>query len=82
MHILFQEVQDGLGIEENIFTACEKAINELEKLVKDLHTTFSGINAFITADHGFFYKRGKVESYEKTTKTSNATKQKTRYFEH
>ena len=44
-----------------------------------MHTTFSGINAFITADHGFFYKRGKVESYEKTNKTSNATKQKTRY---
>ena len=65
--------------ENTIFTACDKAINELEKLVRDLHTTFSGVNAFITADHGFFYKRGKVESYEKTSKTANATKQKTRY---
>ncbi len=65
--------------ENTIFTACDKAIKELEKLVRDLHTTFSGINAFITADHGFFYKRGKVESYEKTTKTTNSTKQKTRY---
>ena len=65
--------------ENTIFTACNNAINELEKLIKDLHTTFSGINAFITADHGFFYKRGKVESYEKTTKTPNAIKQKTRY---
>lgn len=65
--------------ENTIFTACDKAIKELEKLVRDLHTTFSGINAFITADHGFFYKRGKVESYEKTNKTTNSTKQKTRY---
>ena len=65
--------------ENTIFTACDKAIKELEKLVRDLHTTFSGINAFITADHGFFYKRGKVESYEKTTKTTNSTKQKTIY---
>lgn len=65
--------------ENEVFTACDKAINELERLVKDLHTTFSGINAFITADHGFFYKRGKIESYEKTDKTTNSTKQKTRY---
>lgn len=65
--------------ENEVFTACDKAINELERLVKDLHTTFSGINAFITADHGFFYKRGKIESYEKTDKITNSTKQKTRY---
>lgn len=78
---IYHDTVDNAGEhnENTIFTACEKAINELEKLVKDLHTTFSGINAFITADHGFFYKRGKVESYEKTTKTSNSTKQKTRY---
>lgn len=78
---IYHDTVDNAGEhnENTIFTACEKAINELEKLVKDLHTTFSGINAFITADHGFFYKRGKVESYEKTTKISNATKQKTRY---
>ena len=78
---IYHDTVDNAGEhnENTIFTACDKAINELEKLVRDLHTTFSGINAFITADHGFFYKRGKVESYEKTSKTSNATKQKTRY---
>ena len=78
---IYHDTVDNAGEhnENTIFTACDKAINELEKLVRDLHTTFSGINAFITADHGFFYKRGKVESYEKTSKTTNATKQKTRY---
>ena len=78
---IYHDTIDNAGEhnENTIFTACDKAINELEKLIKDLHTTFSGINAFITADHGFFYKRGKVESYEKTSKTTNATKQKTRY---
>lgn len=78
---IYHDTVDNAGEhnENTIFTACDKAITELEKLVRDLHTTFSGINAFITADHGFFYKRGKVESYEKTNKISNATKQKTRY---
>lgn len=78
---IYHDTVDNAGEhnENAIFTACDKAIKELEKLVRDLHTTFSGINAFITADHGFFYKRGKVESYEKTSKTTNVTKQKTRY---
>ena len=78
---IYHDTIDNAGEhnENEVFTACDKAINELERLVKDLHTTFSGINAFITADHGFFYKRGKIESYEKTSKTTNSTKQKTRY---
>lgn len=78
---IYHDTVDNAGEhnENEIFTACDKAINELERLIRDLHTTFSGINAFITADHGFFYKRGKVESYEKTNKTTNSTKQKTRY---
>ncbi len=78
---IYHDTIDNAGEhnENEVFTACDKAINELERLVKDLHTTFSGINAFITADHGFFYKRGKIESYEKTGKTANSTKQKTRY---
>ena len=80
VYIYHNEIDNaGEHNENTVFEACEKAINELEKLVRDLHTTFSGINAFITADHGFFYKRGKVESYEKTGKTTNSTKQKTRY---
>ena len=78
---IYHDTVDNAGEhnENEVFTACDKAINELERLIKDLHTTFSGINAFITADHGFFYKRGKIESYEKTNKTINSTKQKTRY---
>ena len=78
---IYHDTIDNAGEhnENEVFNACDKAINELEKLVKDLHTTFSGINAFITTDHGFFYKRGKIESYEKTGKTTNSTKQKTRY---
>lgn len=78
---IYHDTIDNAGEhnENEVFTACDKAINELERLVKDLHTTFSGINAFITADHGFFYKRGRIESYEKTSKTTNSKKQKTRY---
>ena len=78
---IYHDVIDNAGEhdENNVFEACEKAIKQLEGLVRDLHTTFSGVNCYITADHGFFYKRGKVEEHQKTTKDANATKQKIRY---
>ena len=78
---IYHDVVDNAGEhdENNVFEACEKAIKQLEGLVRDLHTTFSGVNCYITADHGFFYKRGKVEEHQKTTKDANATKQKIRY---
>lgn len=78
---IYHDTIDNAGEhnESKIFEACQTAIYETEKLVRDLHTTFSGVNVFITADHGFFYKRGKIENYEKTSKEANATKQKTRY---
>ena len=78
---IYHDTIDNAGEhnESKIFEACQTAIYETEKLVRDLHTTFSGVNVFITADHGFFYKRGKIENYEKTSKEANATKQKNRY---
>lgn len=65
--------------ENKIFEACDEAINEIYDLVEDLHKTFSGVEVFITADHGFFYRRGKIESFGKIEKDTNAIKQKRRY---
>lgn len=65
--------------ENKIFEACDEAINEIYDLVEDLHKTFSGVEVFITADHGFFYRRGKIESFGKIDKDTNAIKQKKRY---
>lgn len=78
---IYHNTIDNVGEhnENKIFDACETAIEELEMLVRDLHTTFSGITAFITADHGFFYKRSKIVDYEKTSKDKESIKQKTRY---
>lgn len=78
---IYHDTIDNAGEhnENKIFDACEIAINELEKLVKDLHLTFAGINSFITSDHGFFYKRGKIEEYQKTSKDKTSILQKTRY---
>lgn len=61
------------------FAACDTAINEITDLITDLHTTFSGVNVLVTADHGFFYQSGTVEARRKMTKVTDADKQKARY---
>ena len=70
----------GESSESNVFDACNKAIDDLELLINDLDKTFSGILAFITADHGFFYRRSKIETYEKVDKNKDATNSKTRWY--
>ena len=61
------------------FAACDTAIREITDLIADLHTTFSGVNVLVTADHGFFYQTGTVESRRKMPKVVDADKQKARY---
>lgn len=78
---IYHDVIDATGekTDEKVFNACEEAIDEIYKLIKDLHTTFSGVDLFVTADHGFLYKRGKYDNTAKANKTIDATKQKKRY---
>ena len=61
------------------FSAAHDAIREITDLITDLHTTFSGVNVLVTADHGFFYETGTVEARRKMPKVADADKQKTRY---
>lgn len=61
------------------FAACDSAVREVTDLIADLHTTFSGVNVLVTADHGFFYETGTVESRRKMPKVPEADKQKARY---
>ena len=78
---IYHDVIEATGekTDEKVFNACEEAIDEIYKLIKDLHTTFSGVDLFVTADHGFLYKRGKYDNTAKANKTIDATKQKKRY---
>lgn len=61
------------------FAACDSAVREIIDLIADLHTTFSGVNVLVTADHGFFYETGMSKSRRKMPKIPEADKQKARY---
>lgn len=53
------------GNERNTFDAANRAIQELAKLVKMVHSSYAVSRVIITADHGFLYNDKKIEEADK-----------------
>ena len=56
---------DKPNTENEVFTACEEAINEIHDLIKRLTDHVSATHYIVTADHGFIYKRDKLQESDK-----------------
>lgn len=56
---------DNQACEHEVFHACGEAIQEIYELVKQLISDVSAGRFYITADHGFLYKRDKLQEFEK-----------------
>lgn len=56
---------DKPASENEVFNACAEAIEEIHKLVKKLTGYVSAPKFFITADHGFLYKRDRLQEFDK-----------------
>ena len=52
-----------------VFSACDKAISELKKLVRIIVNEFGGTNILITADHRFLYTYSPLTEDDKVDKT-------------
>jgi hypothetical protein len=69
---IYHNVIDAVGdkplTERNVFGAVEKAFKDLALLVKNLVNHVSATNIFITADHGFLYRRSPLTEVEKIGK--------------
>ncbi|ANY65660.1 TIGR02687 family protein [Paenibacillus sp. BIHB 4019] len=59
---------DNAATENEVFDATEKTFDELNRLVRKLRNDISAINILITADHGYLYRRTKLEERDKTPK--------------
>ena len=58
---------DKPASENEVFNACVEAIEEIHKLVKKLTGYVSAPKFFITADHGFLYKRDRLQEFDKVS---------------
>lgn len=80
VYIYHDEVdKTGENDSDNVFEAGQKSVEHLYDLVDSLNKTFSGVNVYITADHGFFYRKGKVQNINRIAKIDGAIKHKSRY---
>lgn len=55
---------DKLNTENEVFAACEEAVEEIHMMIKRL-TSANNIHFVITADHGFIYKRDRLAESDK-----------------
>ena len=58
---------DKPASENEVFNACAEAIEEIHKLVRKLTIYVSTPKFFITADHGFLYKRDRLQEFDKVS---------------
>ena len=56
---------DKAASENEVFTACEEAINEIFTLIKRIASQANTYHFIVTADHGFIYKRDKLQTTDK-----------------
>ena len=64
-HDKIDAIGDNKSTENDVFDAAEKTINDIAGLIKDLTNYANFSKFFITADHGFIYKRSKQDESDK-----------------
>lgn len=67
-HNMIDALGDKAATEVKVFEACNDAIDELTAIVKIIVNDLSGVNIFITADHGFLYTYKPLEESQKISK--------------
>ncbi len=67
-HNSIDAMGEEAATENQVFEACETAMEEIKSAVKMICGTLSGSNILITADHGFLYSRSPLEESEKLDK--------------
>ena len=56
---------DKQNTENEVFLACEEAIDEIAALIRRLTVSANRSHFFVTADHGFLYRRNKLTESDK-----------------
>ena len=63
---------DKANTENEVFNACEEAVNEIASLIQRLTVSANRSHFIVTADHGFLYRRNKLSESDKIASVSGA----------
>lgn len=64
-HNKIDDVGDNANSENEVFSACKTAIEEISDLIDDLTLSISLANIIVTSDHGFIYQRETLNDVDK-----------------
>ena len=64
---------DKYKTENEVFIACEEAVDEIARLIRRLTTSANTVHFIVTSDHGFIYKRDKLTGSDKICGISGAS---------
>lgn len=70
----------GENIEDEVFNACTKAVNEIAELIQRISTSANTYRFIVTSDHGFIYKRNPVQQSDKISTVEEVGKIKKRRY--
>lgn len=80
LHDTIDQNSHGNKTAKAITDSCERAVEELFKLVKSLHASWNATHVVITSDHGFLFNDIKFEEKDKQPVTEETLESKTRYY--
>ena len=64
-HNKIDAVGDNPSTEDEVFAACELAMDEIERLIVKISDSASVVNYIVTSDHGFVYRRAHRDESDK-----------------
>ena len=70
----------GENMEDEVFHACTKAVNEIAELIQRISTSANTYRFIVTSDHGFIYKRNPVQQSDKISTADEPGKLKKRRY--
>lgn len=80
-HDQIDAIGDKASTENQAFNATDKAILEIQRIIRIIKNELGGVNVVVTSDHGFIYQRNKLEESDKLDKDiDKALEVKRRYM--
>ena len=71
---------DDYKTEDEVFTASKEAVEEIRSMIMNLTGTLSWTKYFVTADHGFIYRRRSLEEVDKISEKPDSEIQLNKRF--
>ena len=79
-HNIIDTIGESYQTEQQVFNAVDDAYDDIKDIIKALKNNVSATNILITSDHGFIYRRGKLQASDKTKQGKNESSKENRRF--